>query len=253
MPRSFIIICALGLLISACGHKGPVLPLGEKLPVAPNELAALQRGHAYLLSWDIPQINQDGSTLDNLIGFDILRMDFDSATPCATCRDTSRQVGYVDLEYLQDASRTGDRFFVMDRGVESQRAYRYHVVAVNNDKRRGERATLDVSAVEPPAPPGDLKATGLDRLVRLDWSSTVEPLPEGATLTGYLVFRTEADTPFPLQPLTPKPSLDTRYEDLGVANDILLRYAVRSVVLQHGQQVESVLSEPVSITPRAGQ
>jgi len=240
----------LFLLLAACGHKGPVRPLGEHLPVAPTGLQAQQRGENILLAWDLPTRNQDGSPLEDLQGFDILRMDFADDTPCATCRDTSRRIEFVDLEYLQQTRRQGDRFYVVDRAVAMNRAYRYSVLAVTTRNRRGVRASIDAITLPPPLPPTDLAAEGLDRLVRLSWAPA--PVPEGGALLGYQIFRAEAETPFPLTPQQHQVVTEPRYEDLGVANGVPLRYAVRAVVSVAGKEVHSALSEPVTVTPKAG-
>ena len=95
-------------VLSGCGHKGPVVPLGEPLPVAPAGFSALQRGDTLLLSWKIPAVNQDGSRIESLKGFEVLRMDFDGSEICDTCRDTARALRTLELDYLQGASRSGD-------------------------------------------------------------------------------------------------------------------------------------------------
>lgn len=238
------------LLLTACGHRGPVRPLGEHLPVAPTGLQAQQRGSSVLLAWNLPTSNQDGSPLTDLRGFEILRMDFAGDTPCATCRDTSRPIDFVDLEFLRQAQRSGDRIYLADRTIEPQRAYRYSVVAVTIRERRGVGASIDVVTLPPPSPPGNLIAEGLDRLVRLSWDSP--PEAEGGVLLGYRVFRAENDTPFPLTPVQAQLVTESRFEDLGVANGAPLRYAVRAVLDVAGQEVVSDLSEAVTVTPKAG-
>ncbi|PLY12563.1 MAG: hypothetical protein C0624_00810 [Desulfuromonas sp.] len=234
-----------------CGHKGPLVPLGAKLPAAPDNFKAQQRGDGFLLSWNAPTRNQDDSPLTNLLGFEVRRMDFDSDTPCATCRDTSQQVLYVDLEYLQNAQRSGDLFLVSNDGITPQRAYRYHVIAETGDKRQGALATLDVVAQQPPLPPANLKGEGLDRLVRLSWDEAAVPGAD-CNLLGYHVYRSEGNKPFPQQPLQQNLVAGTRFEDLGVTNDTPLRYAVRSVLLVGEQEVYSALSEEIVVTPREG-
>jgi len=247
----YLVLSLILLALTGCGHKGPVLPLGVKLPAAPGGFTAQQRGASVLLSWSAPTRNQDDSQIDNLLGFDLLRMDFATETPCATCRDTSRQVRYVDLEFLQDAQRSGDLFWVSDDGIAPKRAYRYHVVAVTTDQRRGARASLDLVAHTPPLPPEKLQGEGLDRLVRLSWEEAAVP-GSACDLLGYQIYRTEDDTPFPLQPVQKNLVVDTRFEDLGVANDTPLRYAVRAILQVGDQEVHSELSEEIVVTPRAG-
>jgi hypothetical protein len=239
------------LLLTACGHKGPVRPLGEQIPVAPRDLSGLQQGDSFLLSWKIPTRNEDGSTLDNLLGFRVMRMDFNSDTPCATCRDTSREVHFVDLEYMDESQRKGDVIYLTDHDIQPGFAYRYHVAAVTTQNEIGIRATMDKRSHQPPLPPQNLNAEGLDRLVRLTWDEPLVP-SEDAELLGYLIYRSSSDEPMPLTPITKKPIAGTNYEDLGVPNDTLLRYVIRTVLKIDNKEVYSSPAEETSVTPRKG-
>ena len=247
----FIGVIMMLAVVCGCGHKGPVIPLGDPLPVAPAGFSAQQRGDTLLLSWEIPTVNQDGSRIDGLKGFEVLRMDFDGIEICDTCRDTARPLSTLDLDYLQGATRSGSTVSMTDSGIDPPRAYRYHVVALSGQAHRGARATLDVVTLRPPEPPAALQGEGLDRLVKLQWDGDL-PLGEGETLLGFLIYRTIAGQPFPPNPLQSRPVVENRYEDLGVANDIPLRYAVRSVILHAGKELQSRLSDEITVTPKAG-
>ena len=72
----------------------------------------------------------------------------------------------------------------------------------------------------PPAAPKNLQAVGSAGVVNLIWDANKEP-----DLAGYLVLRGEApgDT---LQPLTPEPIRETRYQDRSVRPGVTYVYAV---------------------------
>jgi len=75
----------------------------------------------------------------------------------------------------------------------------------------------------PPAAPKSLQAVGSPGVINLIWEANKEP-----DLAGYLVLRGEApgDT---LQPLTPEPIKDTRYQDRSARPGVTYIYAIVAV------------------------
>jgi hypothetical protein len=75
----------------------------------------------------------------------------------------------------------------------------------------------------PPAPPKNLQAVGSAGVVNLIWDANTEP-----DLAGYRVLRGEApgDT---LQPLTPEPIKETRYQDRAITAGVIYVYAIVAV------------------------
>jgi hypothetical protein len=75
----------------------------------------------------------------------------------------------------------------------------------------------------PPAPPKNLQAVGSAGVINLIWDANSE-----SDIAGYLVLRGEApgDT---LQPLTPDPIKETRYQDRAIKPGVLYVYAIVAV------------------------
>ena len=75
----------------------------------------------------------------------------------------------------------------------------------------------------PPAAPKNLQAVGSAGVINLIWDANTD-----ADLAGYLVLRGEApgDT---LQPLTPEPIKETRYQDRSIKPGVTYVYAIVAV------------------------
>lgn len=246
-----LLLLLLLVALAGCGKKGPVRPLKQPLPAAPRELAIRQLGMGFVLGWDIPEANQNGTPLTDLEGFRIYRMRYDPAEDCPECRDTSILIEEVDLDYLRDVTRRGDRLYFWDTDLKPGYAYKYRVVPFNLKNRDGAPATAQRPMMLPPSPPSGLIATGHDRLVRLHW----EPMEEDrqdVEWIGYNLYRHDSGAPFPPRPLNREPLRNPFFEDFDVENEKTYTYALRSVVRILDLTVESSLSEPAEATPREG-
>ncbi|HKL48907.1 MAG TPA: fibronectin type III domain-containing protein [Desulfuromonadales bacterium] len=248
--RLFSLFLMFGLL-TGCGMKGPVQPLQKPLPAAPPEIALAQKGDRLLLSWHIPEKNQDGSALTDLARFRIYRMEYDPADECPECRDTSTLRREVDLEYLLDVTRRGSRLYFWDEAVKTGRGYIYRIAPVTEKGREGASAVARRPVVAPPRPPSELAAQGLDKLVRLNWDESPVSAAE-VEILGYNVYRAIGDRPFVGSPLNSKILVRPEYEDFGLENGQTYRYAVRTVASKENATVESAFSEIVKVVPRAG-
>nr|NIQ98106.1 fibronectin type III domain-containing protein [Desulfuromonadales bacterium]NIS43995.1 fibronectin type III domain-containing protein [Desulfuromonadales bacterium] len=183
--------------------------------------------------------------------FRIYRMEYDPADECPECRDTSTLRREVDLEFLIDVVRRGDRLFFWDAAVQDGTGYSYRVAPVTEKGREGASAVARRAVFTPPLAPSDLTARGLDKLVRLSW----EESPAGAAdceVLGYNVYRAVDEQPFVGAPVNAQILVTPRFEDFGLENDRTYRYAVRSVALKGELTVESPFSESITVIPRAG-
>lgn len=249
--RKISILLTILLLLAGCGKKGPVQPLRQPLPTAPEALAVQQKGDRLLVSWRPPSRNQDGSELKNLEKFRVYKMRYDLADDCPECRDTSVLLQEVDLDYLRDVHRIGDRLYLWDAELEPGFGYQYRVVPINTRGREGDPARLRVPFVTPPPPPAGLAAESRDRMVRLHWQPAAGMLPEMERI-GYNLYRREGSEPFPLLPVNREIQVEPEFEDYSVENGRTYGYAVRTVVRILGNHVESPLSSAVTATPQAG-
>jgi hypothetical protein len=246
-----LIFLLLLFLPAGCGKKGPVQPLKQPLPAAPKELALRQMGMRFVLAWDIPKVNQNGTPLTDLKGFKVLRMRYDLAEDCPECRDTSVLLEEIDLDFLQEVIRRGDRLYFWDTELKPDFGYKYTVVPYNRRNREGAQAQVRRPMLIPPLPPDRLAATAHDRLVRLAWEPAVEDR-QGAGLLGYNLYRHKPGEAFPPRPLNREPLMNTAFEDFDVQNGTTYVYAVRTVVSIMDHPVESLLSNITEAVPREG-
>lgn len=248
--QPFIFILIFGLL-TGCGMKGPVKPLQKPLPAAPPEISLAQKGERLLLSWQIPETNQDGSELTDLARFRIYRMEYDPDDECPGCSDTSTLRREVDLEYLRNVTRREGRLYFWDEEVQTGTGYNYRVVPVTEKGREGASAVARRAMIVPPERPSKLSAQGLDQQARLRWDESSSSDAE-VEILGYNVYRAVGDQPFVGAPVNSKILASPEYEDFGLENGQTYRYAVRSVTSKENLTVESAFSESVKVIPRAG-
>lgn len=251
MFRPVLPILLLLLLLPGCGKKGPVRPLSQPLPAAPGKLAVRQLGMRFLLAWDLPQTNQNDTPLTDLEGFRIYKMQYDLAEDCPDCRDTSVLLDEVDLDYPENARRSGDRVFFWDAELRPGSGYQYRVVPLTRRKREGAPTQVRLPFSVPPLAPARAQGSGHDRLVRLSWEPADGARQAGEWL-GYNLYRRLPDEPFPTRPLNKAPLAEPAYQDYQVENGRTYLYAVRSVARLFGEPVESPLSTAVEVVPREG-
>jgi len=244
-------LAVLTLLTASCGYKAPPRPLLQPLPTAPGNLSVRQFGTEVQLAWTLPQTNQDGSELTDLAGFDIYRMSYDPAADCPECRDTSVLIERLDLAYLQNARREGNRVFYLDRGITPGTGYRYRIVPFTGNQQAGAPAQKEQVMIEPPPPPDDLLAEGHDRLVRLSWAVAIPADPQ-QVLLGYNIYRRRGDAHFSRLPLNQALLTITEFDDFEVTNGARYGYQVTSVVRSVSGTAESAPSAQAEATPEAG-
>jgi len=245
------LLILLLILLAGCGNKGPVRPLKQQVPAAPKALEVQQKGTRFLVAWDRPRTNQDGSELTNLEGFRVFKMKYDLAQDCPECRDTSVLLLDVDLEYLRDVRRSGERLYLWDDELEPGFGYQYRIVPYNSKGREGELVRLRVPFVYPSTAPEGLVAENHDRMVRLRWQPAIEVRAE-VELLGYNLYRREGDESFPFPPVNLGILTEPTFEDYGVENGKTYIYAVRTVARIRGNTVESQLSAAAEARPQAG-
>jgi predicted small lipoprotein YifL len=250
-PLRSITLLMLLLVLAGCGKKGPVQPLRQPLPAAPEALTVQQKGDRFLVAWRPPARNLDGSALENLEKFRVYKMRYDLANDCPECRDTSVLLQEVDLDYLRDVRRVGERLYLWDTELEAGVGYQYRIVPVNTKRREGAPVILRLPFVNPPAAPGGLAAENHDLMVRLRWQPVTEAGAE-AELLGYNLYRREGDEPFAFAPVNPEILTEPTFEDYGVENGRTYIYSVRTVARIRGNTVESPLSATAEARPQAG-
>lgn len=245
-----IIGLLLVMLTAACGKKGPVRPKLTSQPLAPSEVTLMQQGKLFVLAWTIPAKNEDGSPVEDLRGFRILRLAYDAAEACPTCRDPQQEVAKIDLDYPHPGQRIGQRLYWRDTTILPGSGYRYAIVPLSIGGQDGPAASIHLAAQQAPAEPAALQAVAGDGQVQLSWAAPV--LPTGSLLTGYNLYRRTGQRPFPIVPVNPEPLKEPRLTDRGLNNDLTYEYRVSAVIEHDGQRLESQPTPAVVVTPKAG-
>lgn len=255
MSRGMVMrLAAAGLLLAACcllgacGRKGPLKPASTSLPTAPADLQLAQKGEDFLLSWALPEKNQDGSPADDLFAFRVYRLVFDAAQGCPSCQDPDEVVAEILLRRPEPAVRLGKRLYWRDQLVAPGTGHAYLVVPVTIGGYEGGAAGIHRVRVVAPAAPGSPLAAAADGAIRLDWTPPGE-LPAGARLLGYNIYRRAPETPYTPVPLNRQPLAEPYLVDrVGEGGGVAL-YRVTAVAENGGLIVESAPSAEVGITP----
>jgi predicted small lipoprotein YifL len=237
-------------LLAACGKKGPVLPRLAALPVAPAELRIDQQGDSFLVSWEIPSVNDDGAPAEDLAGFRLYRLSYDAAAGCPDCRDPEQRVAAIALNHPAPAVRVGKRLFWRDDAAAPGRGYVYLVVPVTIGGHEGGKAKRERTYLAPPAPPRAVQAVAGVRQVALSWEPPAE-VPAGAELVGYNLYRRGPDEPFLPLPLNPAPLTETKLTDYAAPPGRATGYRITTVTRSGDQLVESLPSAEVTATVSA--
>jgi len=253
LPRpALLIMISLSLVMTAgCGKKGPVRPKLATIPEAPQQLTLQQQGKLFVLGWTVPAYNQDGSVVEDLVGFRIKRLTYDGADDCPTCREPQIEVAELDLNDPDPGQRIGKRVYWRDLDIRPGSGYRYAVVPLTVGGGEGPTATIHLAVQQPPPPPTELHVEAGDQQVSVQWKAPA--LSHGATLVGYNLYRRQAKRAFPIVPVNATPLKSTSLLDRGLDNGRAYEYRVSALVERDGQLVESMATPGALITPQKGQ
>lgn len=234
--------------LAACGKKGPVRPQFATLPAAPTELRIAQQGDDFIVSWTIPERNQDGEATDGLLGFHVYRMIYNAAEGCPTCRDPEELVAAIEMRRPEPAVRLGKRVYWRDANVAAGTGHAYLVVPVTVSGQEGAGTGSFRSWQAPPPAPAGLQAEAGNRQVRLSWAPP-SSLPDGQLLLGYNIYRRPASGAFAPVALNAEPLREPRLTDfIGEAGREAV-YRVTTLVRRDDQLIESAPSPDTTITP----
>lgn len=241
--KRILCLIVLALLLTACGRKGPLLPPEALVPAPIADLRVVQQGNLFQLSWSAPTKEEGGGPLRDLAGFRLLRREvLPPGEDCEECPTAYRLLKAVDLEYLQDVRRAGNRYFYADADLRQGTTYQYRAVSLQQDGTTSRTSNkVRRTAVTPPLPPV-VQAASTSSGVRLEF--VVIP-PEVGTLAGYNIYRQQAGAGAEKVALTEKPVTGNTFEDQRLTSGVPYQYQVRAVALVNGETVESALSNEV--------
>ena len=232
------------VFLPACGKKGPVRPLLQAEPAAPGRPEVRQIGGEILLFVDLPERNLDGTPLTDLAELRVYRRETAGGL-CRECDEPTELWRSIDLL----TGRGEERLLIRDADVRPGYGYRYRLVPVTSRGMSGASVSLTRQLHPFPPAPQELKGTGFDRMVRLQWTPSTD-IALGWVSLGCQIYRSSGDEPFDLSPLTSSPVSGGSFDDLGPVNGLLYRYQVSCLAGQDGTIVESPSSSTVSVTPQ---
>ena len=240
-----VMLAFLGLLVSGCGRKGPLIPPEALVPAAIDDLRVVQKGEQFQVSWTGPVKEEGGSPLRDLAAFRIFRRDvLPAGEDCEKCPDAYQLIREVDLEYLHGASRLGKEFYFGDTDPVTGKTYQYKAISIRRDGTASRESNKPrKKKMVPPVEPS-LHARPIPGGIGLTWD--LKPLPKEMLLVGYNVYRRQSDGKFPLHPLNEMPIINFRYEDFRIERDVSYTYIVRTVASSDGQVAESGPSNEVA-------
>ena len=248
LARLALLLLTIAIL-AACGRKGPVQPRLAALPAAPVDVRIVQQGDDFLVSWTIPELNQDGAPAEDLLGFHVYRLIYPAADGCPTCRDPEELVAAIDLRHPEPAVRLGKRLYWHDAAVAPGTGHAYLIVPVTIGGREGAGASLFRAWQAPPPPPATLLAEAGDRQVRLSWTPPAA-LPAGQLLLGYNLYRRPAAGTFAPVALNAEPLREPRLTDLVGEAGREAVYRVTTLVRSGDLLLESAPSPEAAATPQ---
>lgn len=255
-------LCALVvsvIAISGCGKRRPPLPPIERVQQRTEFLSGAQQGNEVILSWPAPQRNAPDSSVQSIRRIDVYRLAEKPGAPLALTEDEfaarATLVGSVTYEQIRTAGDTLTYRDTLELAGQPTRL-RYALRYVNAS---GQRAAFsNFLSIEPAARIAQaptLSATPkvAEGAITLSWQPPAANI-DGSTpvnLLGYNVYRTdESQTDAGQQAINSALISGTEYADKTFQFGNNYRYIVRSVSLgTGGAQVESLNSNPVSVSP----
>ena len=140
MRRIVLPMMCVGMVLCfcACGVKAPPVPPSRVEPARVDDLSASLGENGAMLSWTVPKTNTDGTELENLAGFSVLRRDVaDEDLDCRSCSGEFEKVYEFTLEAPGRAMVEGDDVAFEDTSISAGITYTYVVVPFNSDGYTG--------------------------------------------------------------------------------------------------------------------
>jgi hypothetical protein len=255
----------LPLALAACGKRGPPVAPTLRLPAAVQDLQATIVDDGVELTWSLPRIRVDRSSVKEIRRTEVYRRRENGAPdqpprpailtfgglfgPPAGIPGFER-VADILVEEPEGARIEGNQVTYTDtQDLALGRRYTYVVLAVDERGRPSPPSNrVVVALVAPPLPPPGVTAQPGDRQVRLTWEAPPS-LADGSPLPAGVIYEVLRATgpDVPGRPVTLEPLTDRQFVDLGVQNETTYYYSVRARLGLGGAQGRP--SEVASVTP----
>lgn len=259
--KALLIALFVPLAFSGCGKRRPPQPPIERVQQRTEFLSGVQRGNQVILSWPAPLRNAPDKSVQSIRRIDVYRLAERPNAPLALTEEEfarrSTVVGSVNYDQIKDA--VGDLTYIdsLELAGEPTRL-RYSVRYVN---AAGQRAAFsNFLLIEPSAKVAQaptLVATGKEigeSAITISWQPPTKNIDDSTpvNLLGYNVYRMDESQRATSQtPINSALVSGTQYSDTTFEFGQNYTYFVRSVSLgTEGAQVESLNSNPLSISPK---
>lgn len=230
----------------------------SSVPEGVTDLRAWAKEEGVFLSWTFPSRNKDGTRLNDLQGFRVLRR----ASPlgsetCPDCPLKFEPVSEIDLKFPKEVRVEGRRVWWQDLRLMAQTEYTYAVIAYNRYQTPGpESNRVKISFDSPPAAVANVSVKSEDRFVEISWD-IVPRLKSGESLSdlaGFNIYRKSKGEDFGFLPVNPQPVPQSPYRDSGLENGKPYEYVVRALRNFKGTLIEGppspvVIGIPGKILP----
>ena len=259
--KALLIALLLPFAFSGCGRRRPPQPPVERVQQRTEFLSGVQRGNQVILSWPAPLRNAPDKSVQSIRRIDVYRLAERPNAPLALTEEEfarrSTVVGSVNYEQIKDA--VGDLTYVDSLELAGEAArLRYAVRYVN---AAGQRAAFsNFLIIEPSAKVAQaptLVATGKEiseSAITISWQPPTKNIDDSTpvNLLGYNIYRMDESQRAASQTPINSPLVSgTQYSDTTFQFGQNYTYFVRSVSLgTEGAQVESLNSNPLSISPK---
>lgn len=248
------------LIFAACGKRRPPQPPVERVPQRTEELTGAQRGNQITLAWPAPRRNASDSSVQSIRRVDVYRLAEQTNAPLPLTEEEfaarATLIGSVDYEAIRDSA--GNTLTYTDTlelaGVPTRLRYAVRYVNASNQRASFSNFLLIEPAARLAQPPSNLAVQESETALNLSWNAPAANI-DGSTpvnLLGYNLYRIAQGANAPTAaPVNNALINGTSYADKSFRFGLVYTYFVRSVSLgTGGQQVESLDSNTVSVTPQ---
>lgn len=217
VKRFICVVSAIFLLsLISCGKKAPPLPRGAHIPAAVGGFSGEVKDGYLFLSFVPPTSNLDGTTLEGLVGFKILKS-------CSGCEGRLERWREIRLTDTAGFTMHQNKIYLYDDDLKEGQDYSYQVIPFTDKEVNGTPSNVySIKWDKTPRPPKEVRAEENDKRIELSWSKE-----EGVF---YNVYRFSEDG-YPLAPINTLLLTNTFFTDSGLENGKRYKYEVRSVRL----------------------
>lgn len=232
-----------------CGKKAPPISPESIVPARIDDLhISVINGELYLI-WSRPLRNVDGTRLEDLAGFKIIKRGRGGKPG-----EAITQLYDIPLSSPPQGAWITDKIiYFKDPKLNEGWSYSYQVFSYNRERYYGDGSNIaSISWINPPPPPENFRAQAGDHRVELFWED--EDGKEGSSRKKYNIYRRIEGAQYPLKPINEEPISGAYFQDLQVENEKEYFYTIRTTIMQgdiliEGRSPAEIKAKPRDLTP----